>query len=91
MHPWFQAMLGDTTEPTDLDPDVVQRLITIKNWSTLQKVTLRILVEMIPKPDLVALRAQFEAINTTGTGLIDLPQLTDALTKLSIEITPDAV
>ena len=46
---------------------------------------------MISQEEVKDLRAQFEAINTAGTGMIDMNELTEVLTKSGIKIHPDAV
>ena len=56
------------------------RLMEFKGQSTLKRAAMNMLVQMISQEEVKDLRAQFEAIDTKGTGMIDMNELTDVLT-----------
>ena len=62
------------------------RIIEFKGQSTLKKAAMNMLVQMISQDEVKDLRAQFEAIDTHGTGMIDMNELTDVLTNKGIKI-----
>ena len=47
---------------------------------------MNMLVQMISQEEVKDLRAQFEAIDTAGTGMIDMNELTDVLTQKGIKV-----
>ena len=47
---------------------------------------MNMLVQMISQDEVRDLRAQFEAIDTAGTGMIDMNELTRVLTKKGIKV-----
>ena len=52
---------------------------------------MNMLVQMISQEDVKDLRDQFEAIDTAGTGMIDMNELTEVMNKKGIKIHQDAV
>ena len=49
------------------------------------------LVQMISPDEVKDLKAQFEVIDTSGEGMIDINELTDVLKKQGIKLDSDAV
>ena len=52
---------------------------------------MNMLVQMISQEEVKDLRAQFEAIDTAGTGMIDMNELTEVMNKKGIKIHQDAI
>ena len=48
------------------------RIIEFKGQSTLKRAAMNMLVQMISQDEVKDLRAQFEAMDTGGTGMIDM-------------------
>ena len=62
------------------------RIIEFKGQSTLKRAAMNMLVQMISQDEVKDLRAQFEAMDTGGTGMIDIKELTEVLTNKGIKI-----
>ena len=62
------------------------RIIEFKGQSTLKRAAMNMLVQMISQDEVKDLRAQFEAMDTGGTGMIDMKELTEVLTNKGIKI-----
>ena len=52
---------------------------------------MNMLVQMISQEEVKDLRAQFEAIDTARTGMIDMNELTEVMNKKGIKIHQDAI
>ena len=92
-HPWFEKYPIDTEQKiistneginsvsgADLISDeVLERLKTFKGVSTFKKAAMNLLVKTATEEEVQDLRAQFQAIDTDGTGMIKAQELHDIL------------
>jgi len=74
----------DTAAASDLpavviSTDVVNRLKSFKGVSTFKKAAMNLLIKTASEDEVRDLKAQFQAIDTDGTGMILASELTAAL------------
>lgn len=85
-HPWFK--LKDTSTgsrgETKIDSAVLDRLRSFKGVSTFKKAAMNLLVKTATEDEVQELRAQFQAIDTDGTGMIKAHELNEVLTKQAL-------
>ena len=54
---------------------MIEKLYQFRGVSDFKKAVMNLLVKMLPEEDTFHLRTQFEAINKSGTGMIDANEL----------------
>ena len=84
-HPWFKKVLQKGTTDKKLEvpisDEVITRLRDFKGVSKFKRAAMNILVKMASEDEVKELRAQFQAIDEDGTGMIKASELADILKK----------
>ena len=88
-HKWFKSMAAATAKAKEetktaggeqkISDEVVNRLRSFKGVSTFKKAAMNLLVKTATEDEVQDLRAQFQAIDTDGTGMIKAQELHDIL------------
>lgn len=81
-HPWFKIFAensGKAAVPIQISNEVLGRLRSFKGVTTFQKAALNLLVKTASEKEVQDLRAQFQAIDKDGTGMIRAQELHDVL------------
>ena len=92
-HPWFRAVetKSGKTAGVAISSAVLARLQNFKWVSKLKKGAMNMLVKMADPGQIEGLRAQFQEIDTDGTGLINADELRTAIKNSAIEIPEEKI
>ena len=81
-HPWFKmshSSQQQSAAPVKISNEVISRLRSFKGVSTFKKAAMNLLVKTASEAEVQDLRAQFQAIDTDGTGMIKAEEMKEIL------------
>lgn len=90
-HPWFNILDSDKVDVGEIKIDVVNRLKNFKGVSTFKKAAMNLIVKTASEDDVRDLKAQFQAIDTDGTGMIQAQELQDILVRKQMNMSDHEV
>ena len=91
-HPWFNILVSDKgVAAGEIKIEVVNRLKNFKGVSTFKKAAMNLIVKTASEDDVRDLKAQFQAIDTDGTGMIQAQELQDILVRKQMNMSDNEV
>lgn len=95
-HPWFKKFQSQTAQEGDqklggISDEVIKRLRSFKGVSTFKRAAMNLLVKTATEDEVRELRAQFQAIDTDGTGMIKASELNDILTAKRMNLSTQEI
>lgn len=86
---WFTKFLKieQGCEEDKLDSGIITSLRNYRGVSALKKAALNMLVKMLDSKEIENVREQFLKIDTDGTGMISVQELTNAMKNINVSIT----